>query len=405
MTRSRAVLLIEDGSGVTALAAARSLAASGWSVAVGCPDGRSPATVSRSCHVSGPVRPLTRDTAQGWLADVQSLARRTNALVVVPCGDAELLTLSAARARLSPLLLPYPADDVVQQLLDKQLLTELARSAGLRSPRTELAEPGVPPAFDGPVVVKPRWHGPVQTRSRVEAVVAHGPADAIERAALVRRAGAQPVYQQHVEGSLVAHIVVRSRQGVTLARLHQRAHRTYPLPAGSCVRGVTEEPPAGLMPRVDRLLDSLGWWGLVQLELLEDAGGELHLVDANPRPYGTMALANAAGIALCHLWIAEALGDRPAPPLPPLPPPRPAAYQALGLDLRRAVAERRPTLLADVGSTVGLWKSRPTRPVWRASDPAPFWLLTRRVAARAFKRLWQRSPEPLSQDRAGPELR
>ncbi|MEO6205052.1 MAG: hypothetical protein ABIO67_06695, partial [Mycobacteriales bacterium] len=378
----RSVLLVEDGSGVTALAAARSLAAAGWRVIVGTPGGRSIATVSRSCHSSGVVRPVGSSTPQEWLGDVQRLAERSGAVVVVPCGDAELVLLSAHRESLPELVVPYPEDVLVQQVLDKYQVTELARSAGLRSPLTEIAVVGQPPSFDGRIVVKPRAHGPVRGPGRIEAVVVDSGAAALRRADEVRTAGVEAVYQQHVKGWLVAHVVVRSKAGVVLARAHQRASRVFPQPAGNCVRGSIEPSPPGLADAVDRMLKERGWWGLLQLEFLADAEGRLYLVDANPRPYGTLALAVGAGLPLCDLWLRDALGDV----VEPLGPPRSRSYQALGLDLRRAAEQRNPSMIRDLTTTVAAGRGA-VRPVWSAGDPRPSLRLAKSVTRRIPGRL------------------
>ncbi len=378
----RTVLLVEDGSGVTALAAARSLAAAGWRVVIGTPRGRSVATASRGCHDRGEIRPAGAVSPAEWLADVRALAGRFGARVVVPCGDAELALLSANRDQLPGLVVPYPEHARVLPVLDKLHLPDLARAAGLSGPYTEAAVAGVRPTFGGRVVVKPRTHGPVAGAGRIEAAVVDDATAAQRSAEDVRAAGADAVYQEHVDGWLMAHVVVRSRSGAVLARSHQRASRVYPQPAGNAVRATQEEAPPGLADGVDRLLESLGWWGLVQLEFVADAEGVLHLVDANPRPYGTMALAVGAGLPLCDLWLRDALGEEPVPY--PEQPVR--TYQALGLDLRRAFEQRAPSLTRDVGATL-LAGRRAVRPVWSAQDPAPFLRLFAAVARRLPGRL------------------
>lgn len=383
----RTVLLVEDGSGVTALAAARDLAAGGWRVAVGAPGGRSPATASRACAVAGAVRPLVARAADAWWADVRVLVARVGADLVVPCGDAELLVLSAGRERLQPAVLPYPGHAAVELLLDKAALAAAAAEAGLAVPHTEPAEPGRSPSFPGPAVVKPRLHGPAVGPGRVEAAVTAGGAAALAAADAVRAAGADPLYQRAVDGTLTALVCVRGRAGTTLAVSYQRADRVYPYPAGSCVRGALTEPPPGLLAAAERLLAAAGWWGLVQLELVEDGAGRAHLVDANPRPYGTLALADAAGPGLCDAWLRDAVGE----PVAPTGARRGAVLQALGPDLRRAL--RHPSggagaaaRLADLAGTLALSARRPVRPVWAPRDPGPAVAEARVLARRLLAR-------------------
>ncbi len=376
------VLLVEDGSGVTALATARSLAAAGWRVVIGAPGGQSIATVSRACRDSGVVRHINSVTTTEWLGDVRDVAARTGARVVVPCGDAELLLLSEHRDLLPGITLPYPAHARVVSILDKMLLSDAAGACGLNSPLTEAAAAGHVPSFAGRAVVKPRVHGVVDAADRVETVVTQDGVAALRRADDVRAAGAQAIYQEPIDGWLVAHVVVRSRSGVVLARSHQRASRVYPVPAGNCVRGALEPAPPDLVAAVDRLLDQLQWWGLVQLEFLADTGGRLHLIDANPRPYGTMALAEAAGMSLCDTWLCDALGEHAWPTIATSS----AHFQALGLDLRRAARQRTPSLIADLTATMLAGRGA-VRPVWSAQDPAPFWRQARAVTKRVPARI------------------
>jgi predicted ATP-grasp superfamily ATP-dependent carboligase len=66
-----------------------------------------------------------------------------------------------------------------------------------------------------------------------------------------------------------------------------------------------------LEEKVERLLAILGWEGIFELELIRShAQGreELVPIDLNPRPYGSMALASAAGVPLAAIWCDWLLG-------------------------------------------------------------------------------------------------
>jgi predicted ATP-grasp superfamily ATP-dependent carboligase len=62
---------------------------------------------------------------------------------------------------------------------------------------------------------------------------------------------------------------------------------------------------------VGRLLGELGWSGIFQVQFVRDPGGEHYLIDINPRVYGTLGLATAAGLNLPGIWTDLLLGKSP----------------------------------------------------------------------------------------------
>jgi predicted ATP-grasp superfamily ATP-dependent carboligase len=71
-------------------------------------------------------------------------------------------------------------------------------------------------------------------------------------------------------------------------------------------------PPA-LEDMVERLLAVIGWEGIFELELIQSGPRHFVPIDFNPRPYGSMALATAAGVPLATIWCDWLLGRRPQP--------------------------------------------------------------------------------------------
>src|SRR5207253_3229095 len=122
--------------------------------------------------------------------------------VVFGAGDAEVLALSAQRDRLGATV-PYAAHEVVLRALDKLSLVEAAQAAGLAVPRTVRAGEAALASFGTPVVVKARLHAnPERPRddARLEALVAHAPAEAAARVAELEALGAEPLLQELVSG-------------------------------------------------------------------------------------------------------------------------------------------------------------------------------------------------------------
>jgi predicted ATP-grasp superfamily ATP-dependent carboligase len=138
-----------------------------------------------------------------------------------------------------------------------------------------------------------------------------------------------------------------------------------------------------LAARAAELLAALGWFGLVELQLVEPDHGPRLLLELNGRFYGSMALALAAGVNFPDAWARLGTGG----PAPPLQTPRPGVrYQWLEGDLRAAWAEPRGGRLRDVLGCLA-YAPGAAHSIWRSSDPGPGLWVTADLARRAVRRL------------------
>ena len=370
------VLIADEGDSLGALAAVRAIARRGWVAAVAGRDRRAMAAVSRSCTAWHP----TPSAADSEYVDAVSRATRIGAYdVVLPAGDAEVLALSAGRDALDASF-PYPADDVVVRSFDKLALVRAGAAAGLRVPDT--AAPGDPlPATDA-VIVKSRHHFVAGRDGTRREAVRVASADARRVVSDMQATGAEAVVQACIDGDLVGVVILRRPDGATVARLHQRAVSTHPCGVGVSVRAQVEDVDASLLERCDALLDALGWWGLVQLEFIGQPGEDPALVDFNGRLYGSLALAEAAGLDVTCRWAAMAAD---AADHGPLEPAIPARYHWLEGDLRNLAAAGWRAAPAHAVEVVR-WMRGSTASTWDVRDPRPGWShgrrLVRRVAGR-----------------------
>lgn len=145
----------------------------------------------------------------------------------------------------------------------------------------------------------------------------------------------------------MAMTVVRGTRGELLGAVQQRSPRLS-VRHTSC-RAETVPLDTALLVRVERLLDSLGWRGLANLQFLRPPGGEPHLIDLNGRFYGSIALAIASGVNLPDLWGRSALGEWVTPSRPARVGVR---FQSLLEDLARARIERRGGVVRDVAGSL-----------------------------------------------------
>jgi predicted ATP-grasp superfamily ATP-dependent carboligase len=173
-------------------------------------------------------------------------------------------------------------------LVDKATLAKRAADAGLRTPAThDFPTPDAVLAsaddLDFPLVVK----AAVKTRPSEVASRVDSPA---ELSAAVERLSGPVVVQPFAVGAMRAVCGVLSH-GRLLAAVHQRYVRIWPPDCGTASAAVTTPPDLDLEERLPRLLE--GHDGVFQVQLIGD-----EVIDVNPRVYGSLPLAVAAGANL-----------------------------------------------------------------------------------------------------------
>jgi predicted ATP-grasp superfamily ATP-dependent carboligase len=197
----------------------------------------------------------------------------------------------------------------------------------------------------------------------------------------VRRLGGQPVLQQVITGSLVAYCVFRDSEGRRITHSQQVATATFPPGAGVSTRAETEDIDAALASAAEKILDDLGAWGVAEIQFIRDAEGRSHLIDLNPRFYGSIALAIAAGADLPALVARDAIGEH----LSPTPVRTRVRYQWLEGDLRRAGIQRCGGRARDLAATFAYARGA-VHSIWSRKDPAPAIWFTRELGKRALRK-------------------
>jgi predicted ATP-grasp superfamily ATP-dependent carboligase len=174
----------------------------------------------------------------------------------------------------------------------------------------------------------------------------------------------------------VAVTVVLDRDGAIVARLQQSALRLWPTTAGASSLGQTVPPDPDLIERVAALLRAAGYWGLAQIQLVDTPAGP-RAIDVNPRFYGSLPLARAAGVNLALAWHQVAVGEQP----------RPQLDYRVGVTYRWLEGE----LTAAWNGERSRLRNRPPAPragaMWAWDDPAPGLVLAADAAAPRLRRL------------------
>ncbi|MDQ4144907.1 MAG: ATP-grasp domain-containing protein, partial [Actinomycetota bacterium] len=271
------------GQARSSLAAVRALAAAGYRPAVTVSGRFSIAAASRHSSRSLKVPPVG---TPGYAEAVQAeLAERY--LTVLPASDAALLALGAP----------------VDHLVDKVLLAQGAARAGLQMPPSRAfasteALLSNAEGLDYPIVLKPS----VKTTASPSYARRVVSAAELSSAAV---GGGPFVVQPYISDYLHA-VAGIAWKGELVAALHQRYLRTWPRDCGVACAAQTVEPDENLEGHLVRLLD--GYNGIFQAQF---AGN--YLLDLNPRVYGSLPLAVAAGVNLPGLYCALVSGKRVAP--------------------------------------------------------------------------------------------
>ena len=309
-------VVVTDAEERAALGAARGLRRAGYRVCA-VARGRPAATHwSRSC--SERVRlPDPRKSVGGFVDGLEELVRNGRYDALIPGSDASLLAVSEHRDRLErSTRLGLPSREAVRRSVDKRLLLEVADLAGLASPRskacTDLEDAGAAVSELGyPVVLKPaQSFQPVNGGMKQQSVVVVTDAEALERS--VSKLTPPFIVQRFERAGFLSCTGVFA-DGRLLAATISRVLRVWPAVAGMHSYSETVSPPPGLTDRVRELLTAVGWQGIFQLQMLELPGGQLSVIDLNPRVFASIALDNYAGANLAAVWCDWLLGRNPLP--------------------------------------------------------------------------------------------
>ncbi|MGZ4272950.1 MAG: carboxylate--amine ligase [Solirubrobacteraceae bacterium] len=371
MGRDRRRVLVTDDAYVAGLAAVRALRAAGYEPWVATVGGISYAGRSRATAGTVAV-PDPGVDSEGFLRELATVVQRLDVAAILPGTDAAVTALAGQGSRFGDGVALGTCDpQVVRRATDKVELRRLAGRVGLGSPPTVAVDPGHEAEHRAeltfPAVVKPPESWPEDHRGERSRVFARR-VDSFDqlRDELRGRAGTGWLVQPFLSGQLYG-IAGVAWEGRLICSLHQLSRRIHPPDCGGSALAETVPADPALERAVAGLVEQLGWSGLFQLQLIR-TGRTVHAIDFNPRIYGSLSLALAAGLNLTAVWVELLLGGEP----------RAGGYRYRPGVYYRAEEKDLRSLAAAVRSRQGLAALREYRPrrstvhaVFSVGDPRP----------------------------------
>ncbi|HEY3521250.1 MAG TPA: ATP-grasp domain-containing protein [Rhodanobacteraceae bacterium] len=301
-------------------------------------DGQSPAAtecvlaLARSCeiHLAAPGdrrgfsdRNVTRvlsqperpDALRNW---VQDLFRREGYQLVIPSTEISLHAMKSED--LPPALrasMAIPEEESIDIALNKLRTAEVAARLGIPVPAgslvTSLEDLAREPKY--PVVIKP-LHSKLSVRGEMWSFNAHICPD--RGSTLAACAALLPhtpaIEQEYFRGRGIGIEVLFERGQLRWWFAHERIH-VLPVTGGASTYRRSIEPPEALLRAAETLLSQLRWHGVAMVEFKVAPDGDFRLLEINPRLWGSLPLAVAAGVdfpsGLLRLARGRPLGKQP----------------------------------------------------------------------------------------------
>ncbi len=210
-----------------------------------------------------------------------------------------------------------PPAVVVDRVLAKGALVELAAAGGLRTPFTlELASENAN-CWDGgfPAVVKPVSSYARGRNGAMEHGLVVRATDGLPLAlALAALPGGRGLVQPYLVGEQRT-VDGLAWEGEVVAIAQKTGDRTWPRDCGVLSYGRIVRPDFELERRCRLMLANVGWSGLFNLQFLDAPVGRF-LIDFNPRAWNSLAVQIEAGANMPAAWVDLLLG-RPVRPAAP----------------------------------------------------------------------------------------
>ena len=397
---SKRVLVFGDDTKAF-LAVVRSLGRRGAEVHVAPSDFATAALKSR--YVAAVHRlPAYLLSPERWTEALRELIGREAIDVVVPTSDKSLLMLLRHAGELGRERLALPSEQAARIFTDKAATRRLAFAAGVPVCPGRVLTPGdqagdLTDAFGLPLVLKPaRSWSPGDVAGKREARIVRSEAALAE--ALAEGLDGEWVVEGFFAGVGVGVSVIASEGEILAAVQHRRLQQETETGPSTC--RVTEELTPRLIAWTRDLARAARLTGVAMFEYRWNPGENAYvLLEVNPRFWGSLPLALAAGADFPAMVVDLHSGTPPAPAFN-----YPAGCAKIDLwgeycRLRDTVDEARSPLRRTAAAVHALAQlARLARPAafdsWAEDDPEPFRAERKAVLDRLAEAALKRVPQP-----------
>jgi biotin carboxylase len=310
---SRALIL--DRRAVMGTEICRSLARKGCAVDV-LAEASSPAFYSRFCARRFPTPPC--ESGEPFRNAVRDVVRDTRYDAVFVCNEEVLEAIISIPGyeHWPGLVLSSPAS--LRTALSKFAMLQVARDAGITVPRAvfpkqESELPTIASELGYPLIIKGD-----RGESGNHVRLVDSPAKLLgayrEIAALEQSSGNNgPLVQEFVKGVGYSVGGLFHKGRPLRVSVHRKLLGVPPL-GGLTVRGRTEQCP-GLLEKAFKIFAALEYTGLGHVEMIKDCDDRFNFLEINPRVWGTIGIAEYAGVDFFTAYLQLAQGTIPEPDL------------------------------------------------------------------------------------------
>lgn len=310
-------VLILDGGNQNTLAAVRYLGKSGHEMHIVAPGKNSLALFSKYCHRAH-LLPDPRTHAESYMNKLLTLLQNEKFDVLLPMGFRSYQLCAAYASTIQQhTSLTITTKENIALASDKRLTYALAEKTGVPFPKTfqvgsldEVAK--IETGF--PVVIKSSFESGTNV---VE--YAHSKKELLQKfEAMVKKHRFKPedypIIQQYITGEGFGFFAYYEEGTCKAFFMHHRL-REYPVTGGAsvCAESFYDET---LLQQGKKLLDELKWNGVAMVEFKKHSDGEYKLMEINPKFWGSLELALAAGVNFPAMLLQKAANEKVVQSLP-----------------------------------------------------------------------------------------
>jgi len=246
------------------------------------------------------------------------LKRAADYDVLMPMHERTVVPISKhLKSFTSIVRVPIPEYQVLKLALDKAETVRVAENAGIPTPRTyfisDLNElDSLSRRLDYPVVVKLRAE---MLTPPPRYVYAYSAEDLIRKYKNMHEIHPYPLIQEQIPGEGYGFFAILTEDHEAAAIFCHRRIREFPITGGPstyCESVYNRK----LIANGLKLLKEMKWYGIAMVEFrLDHRDDEFKLMELNPRFWGSLPLAIAAGVNFPYLLYRMALGEEVRPQL------------------------------------------------------------------------------------------